>query len=415
MTNNRLIRIILLSCAEYPDNDQFHSAVTTLSASSIAEHGFARLQDTRLHYSETRALADPAKVNAFEAIESARNFHVYHGGSLGADQPAPGNGEPPRIRSELVFDETACFMLVTEVLMAVDGTEDLVSAADKAFQGRALFRNLGILDEMTDVFRNASAVVADIVNQLRKKPLLAAGDIVFSEESTLPLLVSDLKNTHGVERVFDNEELNSGFQEDTGLTGAYSGSLFYAGWNYTIATHFPPEVMTDIISLVARSQMAYFSLRHFKDYFETEFSETIRNMKSLKRHDIEDAERIRLIYYDMTARMDRYVNSLFPKYRKEVERLLERWNCSEDRNNIKNYIQLNADIKENIHNKKMERSNERQNRALAIIALLQLVSLYESIDTAYTLSHTQSFLFYLGTGVIAVSVLGYILMVLLRE
>ncbi|WP_162628744.1 hypothetical protein [Marinobacter bohaiensis] len=418
MTSTGNLKLFLLSSIDYRSHDgqgpQYVDAMLSMSRHFGTDtYGAHRtLEGHNVFYSETDDIADACQVTAFEAIDKARGLKLSHVASFNGD---PARLTTPRIdavgvrdvRSHLLYDSHACFLVITEVCLETTAPPP-TGIIENIFRQRSSFRNLGIEQYMDDVFKRATA---DVIQILGTPPgaggSFSGEDIGFSEEKTLPLLMSghafDINPTH-----FANEETVGQITDGQSMSQDYPGSFFHPGWNYTIAVGFPFEVLVNILHMMIRAQTFFFSLGYMKSYFADELNMTLRRKAGIGEKEVDDAEEVRLAFYDLLAKFKGYKNRLFPKYHRELTALMERWHCNDDVAYVKDSIELNLQAKDRIHNNKVEKQNERQNTALAFIAFLQLISIYGAFGDGFSLFNNESTLFHVGTATLILSLVTFL-------
>lgn len=404
MTDAARLKLFFLSSVDYAGADgSAHSYIAALLALTRSDGSLGEnerlLDGDGVYYAESGERADLFAVNAVEAIDRARGASMVQvtsfSGEVRPDVPCDGF-TVRRVTNELLYDRHGCFLVISEVEIVVPNPTDLPAVMARIFAGRRTFANIGIAGHMADVFERAANTVVGIVNARTEGDPLSRSDIGFCEENTLPLLLCDTAFEVPLES-FHNEERLASIPHPESIGHDYPGAFFHPGWNYTVACGFPFEVCVNLVQMMVRCQAFFFCLSYMKGYFANEFGETVRGDGWVEEADVETAERVRLAFYDLVSRFNRYRNKLFPKYHAEVDRLLDRWRCSDDIGHIKEYIELNFQAKSRLHNARVELQNERQNKALVFIAVLQVIAIYGAFADGLSLYGSSGWLFALST------------------
>jgi len=404
MTTGTRFKLFLLSSVDYSSARAGHNAYldalfTTLKAGQRPGPGEQLLNADAVFYRET-GRGDLFEVEAVSAINRARGASMIQVSDFSRNHPlerALGGLQLHNLNHELVYDNHACFLVITQLEMSLAEGENATDAINHLFKGRALFANLGLEEHMEAVFREASERVAEVLKRINPESTLSSRNLAFCSENTLPMLLCNRGLEQLTER-FKNEERLSTVPHPHSIGTDYPGAFFHPGWNYTLACGFPYEVSVNLLQIMIRCQSFFFCLGYTKRYFAQEFSTTLGRKDTVDEAAVDHAETMRLAFYDLLSNFNSFKNKLFPKYYEEADRLLSRWHCDEDVGDIKEYIELNFQAKHRLHNARIERQNERQNRALAFIAVLQVVTLYGAFADGLTLRHESNLLFAVSSG-----------------
>ncbi|WP_341938166.1 hypothetical protein [Marinimicrobium sp. C2-29] len=416
MSDSRL-KLVLLSNIDYRDDEagfsRYISALfSLLDADSAAAPDERPLNGNKVFYRESEGCPDLFEVDTLSAIDRARGLSMKQitgfSRSRTFEQPL-GDLTLHTASSELLYDTHGCFLLVTEVELTLASTAELPTAIAGIFAGRDIAGNLGLRDYLEESFSAAAAQAARTLQRKDPDTPITAEHLQFSQENTLPLLLCDtgLAKPPGD---FQNEERLSAIPHPQSLGNEYPGAFFHPGWNYTLACGFPFETFVNIVQVMVRCQTFFFSLTQIKRYFAQEFSQTLRGRDRVSEQEVDSAERVRLAFYDLLSNFNAFKNKLFPKYHDEAVRLLERWHCDDDIANIKEYIELNFQAKNRLHNAKVERQNERQNKALAFIAALQVIALYGAFTDGLALFEQSHPWFIIGSAVWLITLYAFLLL-----
>lgn len=351
-------------------------------------------------YAESPGTADAFHLDVITAIDRARGMVMtvagtFHVAASTQTQPTIAGIRIADIDSHLLYDAHACFVLVTEVAIDIPDSADTARLVEDLFSGHRLFDHLGVGNYMDAAFAAATHCTLQRLEARAPGHTFAAGDLRFSEGNTLPVLISGaaLKISPATFR----SEGSAPLPPDAPLVRDCLGAVFHPGWNYIVATGLPREALTAVLQLTLRAQAFYFSLGYMKAYFAEETRRTLAADDQVSQADIQRAEQVRLAFYDMLGGFNRYRNQLFPKYFDALNALTGLWHCMDDVADIKEYIALDIEAKDRRHARGLLKLNQRQNNALALIALLQLISIYGALDTARSMFGHAHWLFYAGS------------------
>ncbi|QCF27207.1 hypothetical protein [Hydrocarboniclastica marina] len=403
-------KVFLLSCGQYTTKKNFITALFSLINRSDQNAEHVRLDGDRVLYDETSGSVTLSTLNAATAIDMARHYSMFviPGFRKEVSFGQGDNGPVQRVESNLFYDEDGCFLVVTEVDMAFAPDSDSESICKYVLARREVFANLGLVDYMEGIFRQAEAAVHEVVSAREKK--FPKDGVRFSQECTLPLLVSEAEMSNGVLERFRNEESLKSISCREGIDSEYPEAFFHPGWNYTVALNLPPQVCLNLLQIMIRCQCLFFCLGYFKTYFQDEFRIASDRRHIMGHREVEEADRVRLAFHDLSARYFAFQNKLFPKYHDEAVRLLQRWHCYDDLENIEKYIDLNFQAKERLHNTNLERQNEKQNYALALIAVFQVLAIFGALsDGVSVLSFSQE-VFWAGTALCIGSIAAFFIL-----
>lgn len=400
------IKLFLLSSIEYTTDNAGDSAyvASLLGMAGRRDRPFSdgdRLLDGgQACYSESTDTADAFQLDAVEAVNRARGMTMIVAGQfrvapISQPRPSVAGASIANVASHLLYDTHACFLLVTEVAIEVPASTDASQLVEALFSGHALFANLGIGDYMQEAFAAATQRALHLLGTLTPGLGISACALHFSEGSTLPVLVSGAPLA--ITAATFRSEGSTAFAPDSPLVRDCPGGVFHPGWNYVIAAGMSQEALAAILQLTLRAQTFYFSLGYMKTYFAEETRRTLAAGDAVSQADVERAEQVRLAFHDMLGEYSRYRNQLVPKYFDALNALTQRWHCMDDVADIKEYIALNLEAKDRRHARQIMKLNQRQSNALALIAVLQLISIYGSLDTGRSLFGNAHWLFYAGT------------------
>ncbi len=396
-------KLFLLSSAGFENHDENRDLhIETMQAflkSGPGPGGKRTLLDhPQVFHKESAVPADLSGITSVAAVDMAREFSLWHVDDFDAPAcepgPAPAGIRVTKLEHHLFHDSHAFFCLVTEVEMAYARDLPGQQALSAIFHERRMFDNLGIRACIGKTRDAACAKVAELVST--PAAAVAADRIRFRDDDTLPFIMfadaGDIDRRH-----FGNEEIIASVRTEEALAGDYPGAFFYPGWNYTVASRLPREVLLNLLQMMLAAQAFYASLGYLKAYFSRELARTVRYRNRIGRRHVDTAEEVQLAFYNLLARFNTYRNHLFPKYHDELDRLMHRWHCDCDIEDIKEYIELNIQAKQRIQSASIELQNKRQNQALTFIALVQIISIYGAFTDGVSLFLHRWMVFAAGT------------------
>ena len=404
MTTTTRFKLFLLSSVDYTNtrpgqNAYLEALFTTLNAEQNPGPGEQLLNADQVFYRESDQ-SDLFDVEAISAIDRARGASMIRVQDFSQNHSLErplGALQLHNLNHELVYDNHACFLVMTQLELSLVQGENATDAINYMFEDRALFANLELEEHMTKVFREASERVAKVLTRINPESTLSSHNLAFCSENTLPMLLCNRGLEQSAE-LFKNEERLSTLPHPHSISTEYPGAFFHPGWNYTLACGCPYEVSVNLLQIMIRCQTFFFCLGYTKRYFAREFNATLGSKDTVDEAAVDHAETMRLAFYDLLSNFNSFKNKLFPKYYEEADRLLARWHCDEDVIHIKDYIELNFQAKHRLHNARVERQNERQNKALAFIAVLQVVTLYGAFADGLALRNQDNLLFAISSG-----------------
>lgn len=356
------------------------------------------LDGRKVNYEESNDTPNLQDLSAIEAINRARGFSMCV--CSGFDEPQLNLSMfsddifLDSVKSNLLHDSHGCFCIIYDIEVVYHNNISEPDLLKFLFKGRDSISNLG-LDEYREQ-RNSGALEI-VKNLFSEQGINVSSDALkFERDCTLPFVV--FADSCDIGRsLFKNEENIDALKLENGLALGYEGSFFYPGWNYTVASGFPFEVLQNLTQMMIVAQTFFFNLGYMKSYFSEELGKTLRNSGEINERKVDSAQEVRLAFYDLISKYNTYKNKLFPKYYAEFNSLLERWHCNDDVVDIKEYIELDLQSKDRLHTANIERQNERQNKALIFIALIQLISIYGAFADGESLFSSDGALFALGT------------------
>lgn len=371
---------------------------------------YKHLNGGEVFYSESEMNFDVSQISAETAIDRAREFSMC----LDKDfclsfSPLKQESNVFHVESceaNLLYDSHAFFAIIYEIKINYNAESSENDVIASIFKNRDIFENLNISEHAKECKNLATDKIEAIVKGVGVD--IDSENIQFEDDNTLPFILFPVG--FEVDRnQFRNEEALSSIGEKSQLAADYKNAFFHPGWNYTVASGFPKEVFINLIQMTIKAQSFFFSLAYMKAYYTKELNKTISQRDSIAEFHVDIAGDVQLAFYDMLAKFYSYKNKLFPKYHVEFCALMDRWHCDEDIGKIKSYIDLDLQSKNRIHSAKIEKQNDRQNKALVFIALIQLVSVYGALADGNTIFLENKTLFLFGTVAWMVSIFVFLM------
>lgn len=368
------------------------------------------LSGNEVFYSESKDTPDVSDISVETAINMAREFSMCSVTDF-ADPFYPIESssrafQVSRCQANLFYDSHAFFAIIYDITISYDCGVSENQVLEEVFNNRDILRNLDIEKYVESCRRLAVSKIHQIFKGLALN--IKPDGIRFDGDSTLPFIMFP-KGFEVDRRQFRNEEIISSIGESSQISSDYEMSFFHPGWNYTIASGFPYEVLINFVQMMVRAQSFFFSLTYIKSYYARELSRTVKQKDSILEFHVDTAEDVQLAFYSLLAQFNSYKNKMFPKYHHEFCVLMQRWHCDDDVENVKNYIELDIQSKDRIHSSKVEKQNDRQNKALTFIALVQVISIYGAFSDGNAIFNDNKFIFMVGTLFWSISILVYLI------
>ncbi|MDF1622014.1 MAG: hypothetical protein P1V33_00905 [Pseudohongiella nitratireducens] len=361
----------------------------------VSDDQFDLLDREELFYKESNHSYDLTTVTAIEAVERAREFTMCRVKSFGFEHVEIAKRDNSSFEVKdysacLLYDSHAYFSLIFEFTVEFNDDISENQILDKIFLNRDINYNLGVEEYVRFQRDMASKKIAEILEE--NSIVVKDREIKFTDDDTLPLIIFPVGFSVDV-NLFNNEEVVKGLLDKSRLLLDYDQGFFHPGWNYTLVSGFPREVALNLVQLMIKAQSFYFSLTYLKSHYVKELNKTLMDKDKIEVYQVDLAEDVQLVFYSLVAQFKAYKNRLFPKYSYELSLLMERWNCDEDIENIKSYIDLDHKTKQRLHARKIEKQNEVQNKALSIIAAIQVVAIYGVVLDGISLWDSSLILF----------------------
>lgn len=271
------------------------------------------------------------------------------------------------VKASVFFNAHAFIFLGYEITLEYANQTNIKGLIQEIFKDRDLFQNLGLSEVHNDNSKYLIEKLHSICQQNGLNP--RKGDIKLELDNTLPALFLP-KATCDLYELFRNEETRNQFESNRVLMCSNDEDYFFhVGWNYTVAAGFPREVFRNLLHVITACQGYFFTLFGLKGYYTHELKRVIENSEKLSSFHVEKAESVQLAFAHTTSSFHEYKSRLFPKYREEVNNILERWNCNEDVEKIKDLIDLDLQAKQKKNSKRVE-------SVLFALALFQLLGMF---------------------------------------
>lgn len=411
-------KLVMLSCATYKSctidgendwgNKNFMNAISSLFENDNWLHNkkdfFIEKLDGEDNYNYKESCAGPCSTNfkVIDVYQNMRDFHFYRFFDFEVIKSSEVQKEfwsVNGITSNIVFDRAGVFLLVTEIDLDINENR-LFEALSEIYDEKNIAKNIGIYFEINDLFRKSEKRINNFFHSVDPTRNV---DVHFDIAFTHPIFMTSLESAPNLYSFFKNEEME--FEQDRGLSTSYRNAFFHAGWNYSIACNLSREAFSKVIEFISVCQSQYFMLEYYKKFFSTEFSSAFKRRNDLNRKDILSADLVSAVFYDLRAKTNAFRSKLFPKYKGEMDGLLNRWNCNEDIRIVEGNISSINELKNNFHQTKVEEQNSRQNMALTFIGLFQILTLFGAVATIFDLGAKDKYVLILAVGFVAASYL----------
>lgn len=415
MTNK--CKLFLISSVTYKGNtggvDSYIEVMRSFLSRypDIQEPGkYKHLSDSEVFYSESETTPDVNDISSEVAINMAREFSMCLDTDFAQtfipEKKAGSIFHIENCKADLLYDSHAFFTIIYEVTINYDSNYSENTIILEIFKKREIFKNLGITLNVENCKDLAISKIKTILEGINLN--INPDSIQFEDDNTLPFILFPV-GFEVDQNQFRNEEVSSSIGEKSRLSTDYENAFFHPGWNYTVASGFPREVFINLIQMTIKAQSFFFSLGYMKSYYTRELNKTLKERDSIAEFHVDTAEDVQLAFYDLLAKFYSFKNKLFPKYHLEFCALMDRWHCDEDIENIKSYIELDLQSKNRIHSSRVEKQNDRQNKALTFIALVQLISIYGAFADGNAIFSESKMLFLAGTFAWTISLFAYLM------
>ena len=145
---------------------------------------------------------------------------------------------------------------------------------------------------------------------------------------------------------------------------------------------------------MTKMQMSYYKFRYYKEYFNEAFNDLFKNARKIDSEKVDFFDRLQLNYHDFVTNYYKYKLGLFPKFNVEMDKVEKLWHMDKDMELMEKTFTAQADFVKKKYNDITKEVNDKQNRALAIIALVQVVAFLSVIYDCVELKDKYNNLFW---------------------
>lgn len=284
----------------------------------------------------------------------------------------------------LIVDTHGNFLFIICYQLTSRPETNALDAIDTLFKNRSVIDNIGDRDWYIETQCSVKTEIARYVNKALGTNELSADKIELNSDAAFPLFVADAEGPANFGSLFSNEENIEQRTENSPLSRDYSGSYFHIGWNYTLVLGFPREVNEHIFALLTKMQMSYYKFRYYKEHFEETFNDLFRNEQMIDSSKVDYFDRLQLNYRDFLSNYYKFKLGLFPKFYTEMDRVEKLWHVDKDMELMSGTFAAQAEFVNKKHSDISQKTERKQNQALNVIALLQILAfmsvIYDSLQ-----------------------------------
>ena len=144
---------------------------------------------------------------------------------------------------------------------------------------------------------------------------------------------------------------------------------------------------------MTKMQMSYYKFRYYKEYFNEAFSDLFKNARKIDSDKVDFFDRLQLNYHDFVTNYYKFKLGLFPKFNVEMDKVEKLWHMDKDMELMEKTFAAQAEFVKKKYNDITQEVNDKQNRALAIIALVQIIGFLSVIYDCVELNGKSNVLF----------------------
>lgn len=357
------------------------------STESIEEKNLAAKEWSLRKEKSYNTLADnqASEFNYRDALEKTRNFDLLWNDKV--DQYETLNIEFDKFTllgrdTSLVVDYHGNFLLIIGYTIS-HSSEDVKRVIQSLFKNRAVIENLQDTDWYLGFAEQVKNEIVGYVNSITKSERLVLSEVELDPDAAFPLFYSGAPSLPSLPDLFKNEESLEQRTRCNPLSDEYDDSFFHVGWNYTLALKFPENVNENIFSIMAKMQMSYYKFRYYKEYFNGVYTDILKNADNIDAERIDFFDKLKLNYSVFLANYFKFKYGLYPKFNSVMNTVEKLWNIDKDTLLLDKTFDAQTEFVNKKYNQMSQKLNDKQNQALNIIALLQLVAfvsvIYDSL------------------------------------
>ncbi|MBS1140469.1 MAG: hypothetical protein H6R13_1922 [Proteobacteria bacterium] len=326
------------------------------------------------------------------ALDQARNFSPFVSRSIDEFDSLEKNCAGVLISGRdisLIRDEHGNFLLILAYSLSFE-ISNALSAVSRLFKNRGVLENLGEAEVFEKAQALAKAEIALYAEGLLGEPCLSLEDIELHADAAFPLLISECPAPANIESLFLNEENKVQRTEKSPLALDYESSFFHVGWNYTLAFSLPREVNEQVFVIMAKMQMSYYTFRYYKEYFEEAISDLADSADYIDHEVVDFFDRLKIGYQGFLSQYTKFKLGLYPKYFAEFEKIEALWHIDKDIQLISELLTSQTEFVNKRHSLLAERLSTRQQKTLALIAMLQVLAFMSVFFDSYQFLQADS-------------------------
>ena len=352
------------------------------------------------------ANSPPSEFNYRQALEKARNHDLLWSRKVENSSKMDIRFDKFKITqrdTSLIVDYHGNFLLIIGYTLSFQ-TNDVECVIKEVLKNRAVINNLNDGVWFSDFQDQVKDEVLKYVASITKQNNLAADIVELNPDAAFPLFFSDSPSSENLLDLFKNEESLEQRQRKSAISSDYEESFFHVGWNYTLALKFPEDVNEHIFSILAKMQMSYYKFRYYKEYFNDVFSDILKNSEKIDSEKVDFFDKLKLKYNSFLANYFKFKYGLYPKFNEVMDSVEKLWNIDNDTTLLEKTFNAQTEFVNKKYSEINQRLNDKQNQALNIIALLQIVAFISVIYDSFGFQEQWPTGFYTTVVLLVVSV-----------
>ncbi len=277
------------------------------------------------------------------------------------------------LKTFFVSNESYNFLKITE-LNFTDISSDL--NIEKIFNSKDVIGMFGL----TELYYKANSICLDIIHTLLSKisiEINAKRCFKITKDSGYPLLIANGLDKIQYNNIFSKQENYNQRHNNSAICKDFKDSYIHLGWDYSVVTNVSQAINQSLFCAVTYLQMYYYQLRFYKKFFIQNIDK-LSKVQIINEYDVEKFEQLKLTYQRYLLKYKTYKSGLTPIIYEEFVKVENLWHINEDID----LIQSTFVVQKEYIDKKYQISNEKLNKSvnfgLAIIALLQIATIFST-------------------------------------
>jgi len=318
-----------------------------------------------------------------ETINNERNLDLFLYNDFSEQVTFTYDNISITLNAQLLSDENCNFFITYDYLCTSESIKDSDTFINDILKNKDIFTNTNTNDFWQQTTQKATLVLKSTLKKLNIKNYTELSYKI-TKDSSYPIIYLNGYSLNDNKSIFFNEENYSQRIYESPICKDYKDSYLHIGWNYAVISNLPKNLNSKLFSSIIVLQLHYYQIRFYKKNFQKKI-QNIASINEFSENDLNSFDKLKIAYYKQYLDYRTYRSGLYPKLYDEFKEVESLWHIHEDIE----FIDKILDVQNEYIVKKFQQSTEKfnlsLNRALALIAFIQIATIYGIFKDYYEL------------------------------